>query len=190
MSKNVKINITKSMENVYNVGVTSGKIFSFIFAIMCTIFFIGALINGIKMLRQPPSHLTSESDGIVKSLKGTCIKTSNSSNKVLFKCNINVEYIVGKDSKGEDIKQIKDFNTSSNIEYQEGNVIKIHYNPNNPIESSIGLQISPKTTGKYLIISGVFTLIFGWVIFFLVKRYEGLAAIVGFDEIGNIIFNR
>lgn len=183
-----KSNKSTPMENIYNVGVTTGHIFALIFAIFCTIFFIVSLIVGIKLLNQSPSHLTSSSDGVVKLLKDSCIKSNPTSNTVLYRCNITVEYIVGKDSNGQDIKLTKDFNTSSNIEYQQGNVIKVHYNPNMPTESAIGTQISPKTSGTYLIIGGVCALLFGWIIYFLVKKNEGLAAIVGIGELGNIIF--
>lgn len=170
--------VNKPLENVYNVGVSAGGIFALIFALFCTFIFIASIYGGIKLLIKEPSHLSESSEGIIKNLQGNCIKSNPTSNSVLYKCNINVEYPILNGTK-----QVKVFNTSSNIEYIVGNTITVHYNPNNPSESSLGSQISSKTSGIFMIIVGVCSLIFGWIFYYIVKKMKDLQQYLEYQKL-------
>lgn len=177
---------SKKIQNIYSTGASVGKIFSIIFLVICIFFGIGAIYVGIKYLVQEPSHLTEYSKGIVKKVNGdNCKKYVNTNGDTIFECSIVVEYKVISGNKENTLT--KNFNTKSNIEYRPGNDIIVHYNPNHPSEASIGVQVSPKTTGVAFLIGGIFIILFGILYYNFLSKHEEIAALVGIGELMNFL---
>jgi predicted permease len=176
--------VTSSNEKfgkLYDTSAKFGKIFALIALIFSIIFGIFLIITGISLLLKEPSHLTESTEGKVTEVKGECTEHIVD-NDIIYTCSITVVYNIGENGK----KYVKQFTTNSKTKYRKGDEITIHYNPNNPNESSIGTQISPKTSGILSIIIGVLCILLGVLYYYFIKKNDEMAALLGMAEIMKI----
>lgn len=170
---------------LYDTSSKFGKIFALIALIFSIIFGVFLIVTGISLLLKEPSHLTESTEGKVTEVKGECTERIVD-NDIIYTCSITVEYVIEQSDSTKSKKYIKQFTTNSKTKYKKGNNITIHYNPNNPNESSIGSQTSPKSSGALSIIMGILCIIIGILYYNFIRKNDEMAALIGMAEIMNI----
>ena len=154
---------------VYGDLASFGRFMVIIWTIVGTIIGLACIFGGIAILRHKNKRTGTVTGNIT--VTPQCSTTVNEKN-TNYDCRFTVEYKVDGKSYNHN------FHTNSNTNYSNLRTIELHYDPNNPADSSLEKNLS-KNLGWFALVFGLFVLIGTWVRLWVVRKYKVAAAASG-----------
>ena len=158
-------------EKIYSGAAEYGKIKSgmnLFFGLLIGILF---LVLGIFILKRKKVYTENIKGKIITS---ECTQEKDQNNKLIYNCNINVDY------KVKDIEYIVDFSHKSSKQYKKDDQIDLYYDINDP--KNVSLDKDENFFGWIFV--GISLFVITWLVinFILTIRYKTYASVVGVEE--------
>jgi hypothetical protein len=163
---------TKSFsKTVYKDAATFGKTMSFISAIISTIIGVILIIVGLFLVFRK-SKYTSEIQGAVVKASPTGSNICTNKNN-MYNCSFEVDYTLNGDDK-----TVMFNNVDTSINYTEGKIITLYYNPDDPNDIKLEKD-NTKVLGWIMLLIAILMITISWLWNYLVNRNKFLAATEG-----------
>ena len=166
-------------DRIYSTAIEAEKAKSIFNAVIGTIVGLCLLSVAIYLITKKDS-LTAETDATITS--STCNVVTSGQNYT-YNCTMVVSYTINGNTYTQSLI------TNSSTQYVNGTTIRIKYNPSNPSEIAVK-SLSNSTIGFILIGVALCIVIGSWVMMYLTRKYEGVAALSAISDVSSAIRGR